>query len=164
MAGSQSSPLRLSTSLSRLFVYIRLLFHIKASSEGARPSWHAADAQNQVDPPIPNYFPTDPAALCDLLDELARHIQSRLPDCEWLEEGAIRFVADRPVDVGEVANIFVGMRGKRKVAVKCYRFYQSSDYLPTYTVRALHNLWVRFTHWNFIDRDSVKRHWPVDTT
>ena len=146
MAGSQPSPLRLPSSLSRLFIYIRLLFHTKASPEGARPSSPAADAPDQVDPSVPNYFPTDPAALCDLLDKVARHLQSRLPDCEWLEEGEIKFTTVRPVDVGEVADIFVGMRENRKVAVKCYRFYQSSDYLPTYMVRKLDDLWVRPAH------------------
>lgn len=41
----------------------------------------------------------------------------------------------RPIDAGQVANIFVGMRGNIKVAVKCYRFYPSSGYLPAYMVR-----------------------------
>ena len=138
MVCSRPSPFHPLASLLRLCAYIRLLFQIKASSEGLGSPLHNTTIPYQVNPSIPEFdhpFPTDPAALCGLLDELARHLQSRVPGCEWLEEGAIKFVGDRPIDVGEVANIFVGMRGNRKVAVKCYRFYPSLDYLPSYMVR-----------------------------
>ena len=138
MASLRLSSFRLPASLSRLSAYIRLLFYIKASLGGTGPSSHTANTPGHAAPIVLEFdqsSPTDPAVLCDLLDELTRNLQSRLPGCEWLEEGAIEFIGDRPIDAGQVANIFVGMRGNIKVAVKCYRFYPSSGYLPAYMVR-----------------------------
>ena len=146
MANSQTSPSRPPASFSRLFAFI-LLLHVNTSlhEEAGSPS-HTAHIPNQVDPPVSEFdrpLPSDPVALCNYLYELAPHLRSWLPaGCEWLGEEAIKFVSDHPIDVGEVANIFVAMRGNRKVVVKCYRFYPSSDYLPSYTVRVLRGLWV----------------------
>jgi len=142
IADSQLPPFRPQISLSRLRAYVRILFHPKASIEGASSPSHTIDVPHPANLSIPQRLPTDPTASCDLLYELAPHLRSWLPRCRWLEEGAIKFMDDRPVDVGEVANIYLGMRGNRKVVIKCYRFHPSSDYLPTYTVRALGNLWV----------------------
>ena len=138
IAGPRPSPSRTAALPSRLFARICLLFHITALLEGASSS--PRDEPDQGDPPTPEFdqlFPADPTALCNLLHELTHHLRSRLPAREWLEEGAIKFVGDHPVGAGEVANIFIGMRGNRKVVVKCYRFYPSVDYLPTYMVREL---------------------------
>ena len=138
MTSLRLSSFRPSVSISRLSAYIRLLFHIKASLEGTGSSSHTPNTPDQADQAIPEFdrsSPTDPAVLCNLLDELTRNLQSRLPGCELLEEGVIEFIGDRPIDAGQVANVFVGMKGNRKVAIKCYRFYQCSDYLPAYMVR-----------------------------
>ena len=145
MASSQSSPSRPSASFSRLFAYIRLLFRIGVSPEGIGSAPHTINIPDQVDPPTTEFdrpLPSDPAALCEFLYELASNLRSLLPGHEWLEEEALKFVSDRPVDVGEVADIFVGARGDRKLVVKRYRFYPSSDYLPAYMVRVLIDLWV----------------------
>ena len=143
MAGSQVLPFRSPSLPSRLFARIRLPFRIKASLEAAGSSSHSANIPEQVYPPIPDFdypFPTDPAELCNHLHELAGQLRSLLSGCEWLEEGAIEFASDHLADAGEVANIFIGMRGDRKVVVKCYRFYPYTDYLPSYTVRILRDL------------------------
>ena len=145
MAGSQVLPFRPPSSPSRLFAHIRLPFRIKASLEGAGSSSHSANIPEQVYQSIPEFdhpFPTDPAALCNLLHEVVGQLRPLLSGCEWLEEGAIKFASDHPVDAGEVADIFIGMRGDQKVVVKCYRFYPSSDYLPSYTVRIFRGLLV----------------------
>ena len=140
MARSQLSSFRPQVSPSRLLAHIHLLFHLKGSLEAAGSPSHPVNVPAPPDLSIPESFPTDPAALCDLLNELTFHLQSWLPDRQWLE-GAIKFVGNGPVDTGEVANIYLGMRGNRKVIIKCYRFYPS-DYFPTYMVGVLRNLWV----------------------
>jgi len=147
MTGSQLSHLHPQDLLSRLRAYVRTLCHSETSQERAgSPS----DPVNVPDPDvpapadlsIPELLPADPAASCALLYELTSQLRSWLPCCRWLEEGTIKFVGDRPVDAGEVANIYLGMRGNRKVIVKCYRFYPSSDYFPTYMVGVLSSLCV----------------------
>jgi len=135
MAGSQLSTFHPQISLSRLRAYVRILFHPKASLEGAGSPSCPVDVPAPPDLSIPELLPTDPTASCDLLYELASHLRSWLPSrCRWLEEGTIKFVGDGPVDVGEVANIYLGTRGNRKVIIKCYRFYPSTDYFPAYMV------------------------------
>jgi len=134
MAGSQLSHFHPHVSLSRLRAYVRILFYPKTPLEGASPPSHPIDVPAPADLSIPELLPTDPAASCALLYELASHLRSWLPYCRWLEEGTIEFVGNHPVDAGEFANIYLGMRGNRKVIIKCYRFYPSSDYFPTYMV------------------------------
>ena len=69
------------------------------------------------------------------LIDLVSRLPPLLPDsCEWLEQGALSVVGEHPVDAGSVADVWVGMMGHRKVAIKSYRYYSSSDYLPTYVV------------------------------
>lgn len=168
MAESKPSPFRYPTSLSRLFAHIHLFFHIKASLEGTGSFSHTGtkipDQEGQLIPEFEQYSPSDPAALCDLLHELARHLRSRLPGCKWFEEGAIEFDSDCPADAGEVANIFAGTMGDRKVLVKCYRFYPSTDYLPSYMVRMLSDLWVCRVYPKYIGRGSTQKHWPAVVT
>jgi len=114
--------------ISRLFSYLRLLFHLKASLQEVDLPPCTTNAHN-----LP--VPVDPDALCRLLVKLGRRLRPRLPDDrEWLEEGSIEAISDSPVDAGEVADILVGMKGNLKVAIKHYRFYSSSDPIPTYTV------------------------------
>ena len=76
-----------------------------------------------------------PGALHEHITNLVSHLPQLLPDsCEWLEQGSLEVVGDHPVDAGGVADVWVGMMGVRKVAIKSYRYYSSSDYLPTYVV------------------------------
>ena len=79
--------------------------------------------------------PLDPAVLLERLIDLVSRLPPLLPDsCEWLDQGAVEFVGGRPVDAGSVADVWVGMMGNRTIAIKSYRYYSSSDYLPTYVV------------------------------
>ena len=85
--------------------------------------------------------PLDPGPLREHLIDLVTHLPPLLPDsCEWLEQGAFEVVGERPIDAGSVADVWIGMIGNRKVAIKSYRYYSSSDYLPTYVVSAF-DLW-----------------------
>lgn len=88
----------------------------------------------EVDKGLPTYS----HSLCELLMELVSHIRPLLlGDYEWLEEGAIEAIDDHPTAAGGVANILVGTKGSRKVAIKQYRVYATLDYLPTYMVPVL---------------------------
>ena len=69
------------------------------------------------------------------LIDLVSRLPPSLPDgCEWLEKGALQVVGEHPFDAGSVADVWVGLTGNRKVAIKSYRYCSSSDYLPTYVV------------------------------
>ena len=46
----------------------------------------------------------------------------------------LEVVGEHPVDAGAVADVWIGMMGNRKVAIKSYRCYSSSEYLVTYMV------------------------------
>ncbi|KAF9642190.1 kinase-like protein [Thelephora ganbajun] len=128
-------------SVSRLLAYLRLLFRLNNSLEGASLSLRTTDVPGYPDPSMSELdqrLQTHPGALCELLGELLRHLRSSLPgDFGWLVEEAIEVVSDHPFDAGGTADILVGTMGDRKVAIKRYRLHSSSDYLPTY---------VRFYH------------------
>ena len=136
---SRRPPSQLQTPLSRLLAYISLLPHINDSLEGANLSMHASNAPDPVPgpsmPEFDQWFLTDSDIECGLLVELVRPFRSHLSgDCEWLEDGEIRLASDLPAAAGEVADVFVGTKGHQRVAIKNYRVYSSSDYLPTYMV------------------------------
>lgn len=97
------------------------------------------DQSESFPPEIDQLLPADPGALCEDLVDLVRHLRPQLQDgCEWLEQGALEIVGEHPVDAGSVADVWVGMIGDRKVAIKSYRCYASSNYLPTYVVSDTH--------------------------
>lgn len=139
-ASRNSSP-HPQPPISRLLARLGLLPRPCAPLNGANLPSPATDVLHQQGTStleIDQGLPTDPDVLCELLVELVSHLQPLLSgDCEWLKEGAIEVTDDRPVAAGEVANIFVGMKGNHKVAIKHYRFYSTSDYLPTYIVGVL---------------------------
>ena len=116
----------------------------------------------QLESPRPEVGPTlpvDPGALCEHLVDLVSHLPPLLPDsCEWLDQGALEVVGGRPIDAGGIADIWVGMMGSRKVAIKSYRY--CSDYLPNYVVS---NAWpmVYPVDLKPIGRGSTKRPWRV---
>jgi len=80
-------------------------------------------------------LPIDPDALREHLVDLVSHLPPLLPDsCKWLEQGDLEFFGEQPIDAGGIADVWVGMMGDRKIAIKSYRYYSSSDYLPIYVV------------------------------
>ena len=90
-------------------------------------------------PAVDRELPTESDALSEFLVQLVSHLQSSPQfDCEWLGEGEVEVVGRGPVDAGEFADIFVGMRGTCKVAIKHYRFNSSSNHLSTYMVSLAH--------------------------
>lgn len=102
-----------------------------------------ADVYDRLRPSLSEIYqppPVDPSAPCEHLAGLMPHLQSLLPDgCEWLERGALErgaleFVGDHPVDAGGFADVWVGAMGSRRVAIKSYRRYSSSDNLLAYAV------------------------------
>ena len=119
---------------SRLLVYLRLVSNRKTLPEGADVPSRTAGALDQS-------FLVDPDVVCDHLVDLVDHLRSLLPgSCEWLEQGALEIVGEHPVDAGGVADVWVAKMGDRKVAIKNYRCYSSSNYLPTYVVSGTY-LW-----------------------
>ena len=95
-----------------------------------------ANTPNQQFPPaIDQSLPVDSDVVCEHLVELVGHLRLLLPGgCEWLGQGALEVVGEHPVGAGGVADVWVGKMGGRKVAIKVYRCYSSSNYLPTYVV------------------------------
>jgi hypothetical protein len=141
---AQSSRFCLKTSISHLLAYLRLLPRFDGPLNGASSSSDTSDALLLLSSPVPEFdqwFPTDPDQLCELLVELVLQLRPLLPgDCYWLEDGAIEILSDCPVAAGEFTNILIGRMENRKVAIKHYRIYSSSDYFPTYTVNVVDSL------------------------
>jgi len=130
MAGTLApSPHLPKDLLSHLLTSLRPIFHPKSSLKVADMSSHAAGGLDQSKPS------PDPGALHEHLIGLVSHPPPLLPDsCGWLERGALVVIGEHPIDAGSVADVWVGMMGNRKVAIKSYRYHSSSDYLPTYVV------------------------------
>ena len=135
---SPHSSFNFHVSTSRLLERLRLLLHPDPPLDGANLSSPAADVPHQLVPStleIDQRVPVDSDVLCELLVELVSHLQPLLPgDCEWLGEGGVEVIDNRPVAAGQVADVLVGIRGNRKVAIKRYRLYSTSDYLQAYMV------------------------------
>ena len=130
----------LHPSVSRLLAYLLLILHLDSQPEGGNLSPHTN--RDQPDSSTPEIYqgipPANTGARSEPLVELVSRLQPLLPsDREWLEEGTIEPAGDFPVNAGGLADILVGMRGSHKVAVKRYRIFSSSDYLPTYTASVL---------------------------
>ena len=129
---------RLKDLSSRLLTSLRLIFRPKASLEvSGSPSrttgvpYRPEPFPPEVDQPLS----VDPGTVCEHLVDLVRPLQSLLPgSCEWLEQRALDVVGEYLVDAGRVADIWVGKMGNRKVAIKAYRCYSSSNYLSIYAV------------------------------
>ena len=80
-------------------------------------------------------LPIDPDALREHLIDLVSRIPSLLPESgEWLERGVLDVVGEHPIAAGDVADVWVGMMGNRKVAIKSYRYCSTSNYMPAYVV------------------------------
>ena len=135
---SKRSSFRPKGLFSRLLASLRLLFHPRTPLEAVNAPSCTASAPCQMEsfpPEIDRLSPVDPSAVCEHLVDLVRHLRSLLPgSCEWLEQGALEFVGEHPVDAGGIADVWAGKMGNRKVAIKAYRCYSSSNYLPTYVV------------------------------
>jgi len=121
---SKPSSFRPEDLFSRLLISLRLVSYPRTSPEGVNvPSFIAnvPDQLGQFPPEIDRSLPTD--------------LRSLLPgSCEWLEQGALEVAGGHPVDAGGFADVRVGEMGDRKVAIKVYRSYSSSDCSPTYLV------------------------------
>ena len=122
----------------RLLTSLRLIFHPNTPLEGAGIPSRITSVPDQLVSPllrVDRPLPIDPDALREHLIDLMSHLPPLLPDsCKWLEQGDLEVLGERPVDAGGVADVWVGMMGNRKIAIKSYRYYSSSDYLPTYVV------------------------------
>jgi len=121
----------------RLLTSLRLISHPKASHESVGVPSPTINANQSESFPtdINQLLPIGPGALCERLVDLVRHRRSLLPGgCEWLDQGAVEVIGEHPVDAGGVADVWVGKMGDRKVAIKAYRCYSSSNYLSTYVV------------------------------
>ena len=140
LSRSKRSSSRPKVPFSCLLACFRLISHRTAPLEGA-------DANDQQLPPgIDQSLSTDPGAVCEHLVDLVGHLRSLLPgSCEWLEQGSLEVVGEHPIDAGGVADIWVGNIGDRKVAIKVYRCYSSSNYLPTYVVSGVHLCYVFYS-------------------
>jgi len=125
-------------TLSCLLASLRPVFHPKPSLGGGDIPSHTTGRSNQLVPSGPKVdrsLSADSSAVREHLIDLVSHLPPLLPDsCEWLEEGALKIIGKRPIDAGSVADVWVGVMGSRKVAIKSYRYCSSSDYLPTYMV------------------------------
>ena len=145
--------------VSRLFRFLRLLCHPQSPLRGVNGPLFITDPDKLKSSEINQTMPIDPVTPCEFLLDLVPHIRPLLPDsCTWFEEGAIEVVGEFPASAGRVADVWVGMVGDRKVAIKSYRCCSSSDYLPNYVAsrtclwRVSHRLKV------YIDRGSTKKH------
>jgi len=135
---SKLSPFRQQNLVSHLLASLHLILCPKSSAGGVDVPSHATIRHDQSDPTRPEIGRTpqiDSGALHEHLIELVSHLPPLLSDgCGWLERGALELIGGRPVDAGGVADVWIGMMGDRKVAIKSYRYCLSSDYLPTYVV------------------------------
>ena len=124
--------------LSRLFTSLRHIFHRGASLIGTNPASYPIEVPTQsksLPPETDLLHPVDHFALCEYLVGLMCPLRSLLPgSCEWLEQGALEFVGEHPVDAGGAADVWAGKMGDRKVAIKSFRCYSSTDYVVTYVV------------------------------
>ena len=126
---SKRSSFHPEDSFSSYLASLRLLFRLRTTVQGV-------NVPDQLES-SPAEFPSeiDPGALCEHLVGLLNHLRPLLPgSCEWLERGALEFVGEHPIDAGGVADVRVGKLGDSKIAIKVYRCYSSSNYLPSYAV------------------------------
>ena len=145
---SKLSPLRPRSPVSHLLTFPRRISHQETPLERFDVSSHTTGVpgrSEQFPPAIDELHPTDPGALCKHLVGLVSRLQPLLPaSCSWLEPGSIEVVGEHPVDAGGVADVWVGKMGDRRIAIKAYRFYSSSNYLPTYLVSGAY---LQVSHW-----------------
>ena len=125
---SKHSSFRPKGPFSRLFTYLRLVFHRKTPLEEADTPLRTADVPCQS-------LPVEPDMVCEHLVDLVTSLRSLLPgSCRWLERGTLEVVGEHPIDAGGVADVWAGKMGGRKVAIKVYRCFSSSNCLPSYVV------------------------------
>jgi hypothetical protein len=109
---------------SRLLSSLHHLRHQETLFEEAGPSSQVTN--------VPERSASYPWEIEDLLDHVHNHLRPQLPEsCKWLEQEALEIDTERPIDAGGAADILVTRIGNRDVAVKSYRLYSSSSYLPT---------------------------------
>jgi len=128
---------RTNLSPARRFVPRRLvLSHPNPSLEEARVPLLAADASDQLEPAeLEPSLPVDPGSLRGHLLDSVHHLKESFPiDCQRLAQGVIEIAGDFPVDAGGAADVWAGLMGNYKVAIKSYRRYSAVDDLPNYAV------------------------------
>ena len=119
-------------SLTRLFTSLRRLSHLRGPLEWIDAPSTTTDALDQFGP---LEIDIDPDTLRVHSFDLVLRLQESLPaDCKWLDEATIQVDGEFPKAAGGTANVWVGIMGVRKVAIKSYRCYSSSDWLPNYVV------------------------------
>jgi len=65
------------------------------------------------------------------------------PICRWLDSGEIKLIGEHPIAAGGFANIWEAVHGGRKVVLKSYRCYMTSNVTQVVAVRYNRSLcWV----------------------
>ena len=135
---SKLSPFHPKNHFLRLLTSLRLIFHSNTRLEEADIPSRTTSVPDQLVSPllgVNRSLLIDPDALREHLIDLVSHLPPLRPDSyKWLEQGDLEVLGERPIDAGGVADVWVGMMGNRKIGIKSYRYYSSSDYLPTYVV------------------------------
>lgn len=87
--------------------------------------------------------PTEAESRREASSDLLFRLRGSLPtDCERLDQGNLDVVGQFPVAAGGMADVWEGRIGQRKVAIKSYRCYSSSDRLPTDVVSGSRPLYI----------------------
>ena len=135
-AGMQIPMSRSKDTLAPLSASLRGLFRLKNSLQEADVHLLAADELNQLESAeFELSLPVDPETQHEYLRDLVLRLQESLPvGFQQLDQGVLEVVGRFPVGAGGVADIWLGMMGNRKVAIKSYRRYSSSDWLPSCVV------------------------------
>lgn len=79
-------------------------------------------------------LPIPPALLREHLLGLARQLRPLLPGGCVLGADTLQVTGACPIDAGGVADIWKGVMGDRRVAIKSLRYSLSSDHTKTYEV------------------------------
>lgn len=135
----QPDMLKTKRPFSRLLAFLSLLLRLR-NLLGGIDGAHRPMLSNVEPSP-----PTDAESRRRALPGLLLRLQKSLPvDCKQLDRGTIEVVGPFPAAAGGIANVWEGRIGERKVAIKSYRCYLSSDRLPTDVVSNLHLLYMLF--------------------
>ena len=136
--GPKPISYRLKGTFFCLLTSLRPAFHPKPSLGGGDIPSHTTGRSDQLvpsQPKVDHSLSAGSSAVREHLIDLVSHLPPLLPDsCEWLRKEALKVVGRHPIDAGGVADVWVGVMGDHKVAIKSYRYDSSSDYLPTYMV------------------------------
>ena len=96
----------------------------------------------------------------DALVDLASRLSSSLPtNCQRLGQHDLKVVGTHPIDAGGFADVWPGEMGGRKVAVKSYRCYLSTDSASTHIEVSHTSPDVCYAHQQPINRDFTMKRW-----